>query len=65
MIKVDKTITRNYIVGDFGGRLRTFEKLKDARNYLKEVGKGRQAYIESCTTEVISISTTEVIQTLR
>jgi hypothetical protein len=42
-----------------------FDKLKDARKCLKELGEGRFATITAKTVEVITINTEQIIQSLR
>lgn len=60
---VEKETKRKYIVEDYGGEV-LFDKLKDARKYLKDMGKGRSARITAQTVETIVIKTEQVIQTL-
>jgi hypothetical protein len=62
MSLVDRTTKRTYIVSDYGGIEGEFEKLKDARKCLKEVGEGRFATITAKTVETITINTEKVIQ---
>lgn len=60
---VEKETKRKYIVEDYGGEV-LFDKLKDARKYLKDMGKGRSARITAQTVETIVIKTEQIIQTL-
>lgn len=61
---VEKETKRKYIVEDYGGVVGHCDKLKDARKYLKDLGKGRSARITAETVETIVIKTEQVIQTL-
>ena len=63
--EVDKTIQRKYIVRDYASTLGEFDKLKDAREFMKKRGEGFQCAIESVTTETIVIESREFIQHLR
>ena len=60
---VEKETKRKYIVEDYGGEV-LFDELKDARKYLKDMGKGRSARITAQTVETIVIKTEQIIQTL-
>lgn len=60
---VEKETKQKYIVEDYGGEV-LFDELKDARKYLKDMGKGRSARITAQTVETIVIKTEQIIQTL-
>lgn len=64
MTTVERETKRTYIVEDYCGVVRRCDKLKDARKYLKDLGKGRFARIKAETVETIVIKTEQVIQTL-
>lgn len=65
MTTCDNTTKRTYIVSDYGGIEGEFDKLKDARKCLRELGEGRFATITAKTVETITICTEQVIQSLR
>lgn len=65
MTTTDRNVKRTYIVSDYGRIGGEFEKLKDARKCLRELGEGRFATITAKTVETITIHTEEVIQSLR
>jgi hypothetical protein len=65
MTTTNKTIERKYIVSDYGGAVGEFNKLKDARKCLRELGEGRFSTITAKTVETITICTEQVIQSLR
>lgn len=64
MTNVERETKRTYIVEDYGGVVGYCDKLKDARKYLKDLGKGRSARIKAETVETIVIKTEQIIQTL-
>ena len=64
MTTVEREIKRNYVVSDYGGLVGVFDKLKDARTCLHDLGEGRFSTITSETTETIKIKTEQVIQSL-
>ena len=64
MTNVERETKRTYIVEDYGGVVGHCDKLKDARKYLKDLGKGRFARIKAETVETIVIKTEQIIQTL-
>jgi len=57
MAQTERETKRTYIVADYGGIEGEFDKLKDARKCLNELGKGRFATITKKTVEVITINT--------
>jgi len=59
---VERETKRNYVVSDYGGIVSVFDKLKDARKCLHDLGEGRFSTITSETTETIKIKTEQVIQ---
>ena len=63
--EVEKIIQRKYIVRDYASTLGTFDKLKDARECMRERGEGSMCSIESVTLETIVIETRQFIQHLR
>lgn len=65
MTHIERETRRTYIVADYGGMEGEFNKLKDARKCLKELGEGRFATITAKTVEVITINTKQIIQSLR
>jgi len=62
---VEREIKRNYVVSDYSGFVDVFDKLKDARTCLRDLGEGRFSTLTSETTETITIKTKKVIQSLR
>ena len=65
MTNVNRKTKRTYVVSDYGEVEGEFNKLKDARKCLKDIGKGRFATITAKTVETITISTEQVIQSQR
>jgi hypothetical protein len=65
MTHTERETKRTYIVADYGGIEGEFDKLKEARKCLKELGEGRFATITAKTIEVITINTEQIIQSLR
>lgn len=64
MTTVERETKRTYIVEDYCGVVRRCDKLKDAREYLYQLGHERFARIKAETVETIVIKTEQVIQTL-
>ena len=65
MTNVKRETKRTYVVKDFASVEGEFDKLKDARKCLKDLGEGRFSTITAKTVETITIDTEQVIQTLR
>ena len=65
MTHTERNTKRTYIVAYYGGTEGEFDKLKDARKCLKELGEGRFATSTAKTVETITINTKQIIQALR
>lgn len=62
-ISIDRSTRRRYIVREYGGIEDSFDKLSDARAFLKSFGDGNRTFLIAVTEETTRITKKETIHT--